>query len=104
MMEAHGRTGLGDGVRQYALHDMAALPVPDITHVNDALMSELTRAFEHLAARPIRPIEQELLETDRVELDTLVCAALGMSKADAMNARQCLTDLVSRRLHRAQRR
>jgi len=104
MMEIHGRTGLADGVRQYALHDMAHLPVPDIAHMNPALMSELACAFERLAARPILPVEEEVLQSDRVELDSLVCAALHLSPADARNARRYLIDLVSRRLQRARSR
>jgi hypothetical protein len=101
MMETHGRTGLGDGVRQYALRDMAALPVPDAARVDASVILGLTHAFERLAARPIMSIEKEVRRADRIELDTLVCTAIGMSETDGADARRYLTALVNRRLERA---
>jgi hypothetical protein len=101
MMETHGRTGLGDGVRQYALRDMAELPVPDAAQVDASVLPGLVHAFEWLASRPIKAIEQEAQQSDRAELDTLVCRALGLAEEDGATARGYLTALVGRRLDRA---
>lgn len=102
MLETHGRTGLGDGVRQYALGDMADLLVPDAARLDASIIPELTHAFQKLASRPILLIEEEVRQADRVELDTLVCDAIGLSATDGAEARGCLTSLVTRRLNRAQ--
>lgn len=104
MMEIHGRTGLGDGVRQYALRDMASLPVLDPTAVDTSHMSALTDVFEQLACRPILPIEEDVQCPDRIELDALVCTAIGLSASVGAAARQYLTALVEQRLARATRR
>jgi hypothetical protein len=101
MMETHGRTGLGDGVRQYALRDMAGLPVPDIKRVDASMVSELTHLFGRLASRPILEIEEEVRQADRIQLDSLVCASIGLSEADGADARRHLTALVNQRLERA---
>ncbi|HEX6506577.1 MAG TPA: N-6 DNA methylase [Chloroflexota bacterium] len=104
LMETHGRTGLGDGVRQYALGDMAALPVPYAFEVDDSIERELGAAFRQVAGRPIKPIEEEVQQEDRGRLDGLVCAALGLDERHAGAARDAVPALVQARLQRARRR
>ncbi len=104
MLEIHGRTGLGDGVRQYALRDVATLPVLDPPVVDVSLTAALTDVFRRLASSPILPIEEDVQRPDRIELDALVCAAIGLSASDGAAARQYLITLVEQRLARARRR
>jgi hypothetical protein len=101
LMETHGRTGLGDGVRQYALRDMADLPVPDFNRADYSVVPELTHLFVRLASRPILAIEEEVRQADRIQLDSLACAAIGLTEADGADARRYLTALVNQRLDRA---
>jgi hypothetical protein len=104
MLETHGRTGLGDGVRQFALRDMADLPVPDPARVDPAFVPVLIEVFEHLATRPILSIEDEVQQVDRRELDDALCRALGLSATIGAAARDHLTALVRRRLERVRSR
>ncbi|HEY8686598.1 MAG TPA: hypothetical protein VIO57_13420 [Chloroflexota bacterium] len=104
MIETHGRTGLGDGVRQFALRDMAALPVPDPGRVDASLIPALMTVLARVASRPILSIEEDVQQDDRIELDALTCAAMGLSAAAGADARQYLTALVEQRLARARRR
>ena len=101
MLESHGRTGLGDGVRQYALRDMASVPVPCPQAVEKSLIPRLNQALTDLASRPVMSIFDEVVRADRMELDNLVCAGLGFPEAVGAAARLDLVSLVQQRLDRA---
>jgi hypothetical protein len=101
MLETHGRTGLGDGVRQYALCDLADLPVPDPRAVPEHLVEPIIDAFRTLAARPILPVEEEMRKRDRLTLDALVGETLGISEGRMADMREEVVSRVGRRLHRA---
>jgi hypothetical protein len=101
-VETLGRTGLGDGVLQHALGDMATLPVLDPRSLSDALIRDLTATFQPLAARPILPIEEEVKQGDRVALDEVVAAGAGMREAEMREVRETLVELASQRQERAQ--
>jgi hypothetical protein len=65
------------------------------------MVSELTLLFGRIASRPILEIEEEVRQADRIQLDSLVCASIGLSEADGADARRHLTALVNQRLERA---
>jgi hypothetical protein len=100
-LELHGRTGLGDGVRQYALCDMAALPVPDPGVVPESLAAPLVEAFRGVAGRRILPIEEEMHQADRVALDAVAAEALGVPAHTMEAARAEVVERLETRLRRA---
>jgi hypothetical protein len=100
-LEMHGRTGLGDGVRQYALGDLAALPVPDPGRVSAILAAPLVDAFRAVADRPILPVEEEMRSPDRVSLDAIAGQALGLPAGVMQAVRDEVAERVDRRLRRA---
>jgi hypothetical protein len=104
MLEQHGRTGLGDGARQYALCDLADLPIPDPNRVPDALVEPIVAAFRRMAARRILPVAEEMRQSDRLALDALVGEALAIPDGRAAEIREETVRLVERRLARACRR
>lgn len=101
LVETHGRTGLGDGVRQYALGDMAALPVIDPRALEESEVSELVRRFRVVASRPILPVDEEMHQLDRRALDSVVAHALDMTESEMATVRRTLVRLTNQRLARA---
>lgn len=101
-LECHGRTGLGDGVRQYALCDLASLPVLDPRAVPSHLAGDLIAAYRRLAARPIEPIDREVLRADRHALDGVIGEATGQGAAGMAAVRVEVAERVRQRLARAQ--
>lgn len=100
-VETHGRTGLGEGVRQYALCDMAALPAISPrslpAHGSQILAAEL----EPLLYRPIMSIEREINQADRMALDATLGDLLGLPLTATYEIRSRLVELVSRRMEKA---
>lgn len=103
LLETSGRTGLGYGVRQYALCDIADLRVPDPRLVSQSLARDLAEAFQALSRRAILPVAEEMLQPDREALDTIVGNALGIRRDEMHGIRQALVHSVNRRLERARR-
>jgi len=102
-LETRGRTGLGYGVRQYALCDMADLPVPDPGCIPAGTVPHVLRSFHALASRPILPVEEEMSQPDRLALDEAVGAVLGIQEVEMEGVRTTLIRGVRQRLARATR-
>lgn len=100
-LETHGRTGLGDGVRQYALRDMAALPVLSPDTVPASRRHDLLAAYQSLSQRPILPIQQEVTQPDRQELDAIIADITGLSDRDMATIRSDLLRRTQQRQTRA---
>lgn len=100
-VESHGRTGLGGGVRQYALCDMASLPILDPRTVAPPDAARIVAAFVPLGARAILPVEDEMQQPDREVLDATVAAAMSIGVTEMQSVRQHLVELVAQRRLRA---
>ncbi len=100
-VETFGRTGLGDGVRQYALCDMAALPVVDVRSIAPHHLESILRTYQGLSTRRILPIAEEMQQSDRFALDAVVAAAFSIAETEMDAVHQALVELTDRRLQRA---
>jgi hypothetical protein len=100
-VETFGRSSLGDGVRQYALCDMNALPVLDPGVVASRALEGVIQAYRPLSTRRILPVEDEMCRADRLELDKAVTEAFGIKERQIATARRALVDLTRQRLERA---
>jgi hypothetical protein len=103
LLETFGRTGLGEGVRQYALCDFSSLAIPDPRVPAKGFIREVNACFEPLAKRPILPIDEEIQQEDRHGLDGLVARAFGLSGKDMELARKAVRDLTLMRLQKARK-
>jgi hypothetical protein len=101
LVETFGRSSLGDGVRQYALCDMSALPVLNPATVAPRALEGVIEAFRPLSMRRILSVEDEVGQADRVTLDAAVSEAFGIKGRHMAAARQALVDLTGQRLERA---
>jgi hypothetical protein len=100
-LETHGRSGLGDGVRQFALSDMAALPVPDPRAIAYGDEGPVVEAFRAVAVRPILSSDEEMRQPDRHVLDAAVGDALRLPAARLEAVRQEVVARVEQRIKRA---
>lgn len=100
LVEFNGRSSLGDGVLQYGLGDMAALPILRPQLFSGPEREELKQAFDTLSRRALLPIDDELVRPDRRALDALIMSKLqttGMvDDPDAFY--ETLTHALSRRV------
>lgn len=101
-LESGGRTGLGDGARQYTLGDLATLPVLSPNLVRADIAAKVCRVFAQLAKRPILSVAAELEQADRQALDELIAVAAGLSAHEMQRVRGLLAASVEQRLERAQ--
>lgn len=75
LLEFLGRTNLGDGVLQFALDDMMHLPVLNPNCLDGKIRGQVFEAFSSMMRREILPLEAELAQPDRVQLDLAVLAS-----------------------------
>lgn len=101
VVERGGRTGLGDGVLQYALCDMAALQVPDLHAMMPAHRRSIEAAYAAVARRPLLPAEREYQQADRRQLDAAVGEAYGIGAATMQRVREDVLARLERRQSRA---
>ena len=101
LVETFGRSSLGDGVRQYALCDMNALPVLDPGAAAPHALEGVIQAYRPLSMRRILPVEDEMCQADRMALDAAVTEAFCIKEREMATARQALVDLTRERLERA---
>lgn len=100
-LERHGRTGLGDGVRQYALCDMAELPVPDTDRVDERFLHAILDAYRSVANRDLLPVPEEYSQPDRVALDAAIGQSLRLARNAMGRARESVLRLLEQRMARA---
>lgn len=100
-LETHGRSGLGDGVRQYALCDMAELPVPDPRTIGPEARCAILDAYASVSVRPLLPVPAEYEQPDRIALDAAVGAAFGLNTDFMAKVREFVVKRVDQRSARA---
>jgi hypothetical protein len=100
-LETHGRSGLGDGVRQYALCDTARLPILDCRRLDERFTCSILDAYRSVAARELLPAHEEYGQPDRVELDASVARALALPPGAPKRARAAVLRSLEQRMERA---
>ncbi|ASJ00335.1 hypothetical protein A3K92_01985 [Thermococcus gorgonarius] len=119
-----GRTGLGEGVLQYALYEMEDLISLNATEMKLSPSQKhiVIQAFEQMANRPIKSIFEELglpkpnrdlsninpedvsldkVLPDRRELDRVIFEALGLTEEEQLEVYKAVVELVKARLVKA---
>ncbi|MBW1998475.1 MAG: SAM-dependent DNA methyltransferase [Deltaproteobacteria bacterium] len=78
-LEMIGRVSLGDGALDVMVEDAQDyMVIPNPYTVTDKCLRSVLSAFELIAARPIKPVFEEVKMPDRQTLDSLVLEALGL--------------------------
>jgi len=92
--ELHGRVNLGEGALDIMTYEVAGIPV---------LLPNLISAIEMpITGREILPVQQELAQADRQDLDNIIFDVLGLTSGERDAVYEAVIDLVSKRLKRAQ--
>lgn len=101
LLEVFGRTSLGKGALQYTKNDFTMLPILDPRKMPDKLKDKLVSKFNLILNREIKPIFDEVQQTDRREFDKLIFDWLGLSGKEVDEIYSSLTNLVSQRLEKS---
>lgn len=78
-VELWGRSNMGDGVLTFYGPELDDLPVVKPSLFSADSQESLKTAFRRLCARTVLPIEKEVEQRDRQELDLIVLSALGFT-------------------------
>lgn len=105
-VELWGRSNMGDGVLTFYGPELTDLPLVKPSLFSYEEQQALKTTFRRLCSRRILPIEQEVEQTDRQELDLIVLAALGLTGLTAASLLgeiyTALCQLVNQRQQRSQ--
>lgn len=114
LVEAYGRTVMGQGVLLMYGPEIAPLPVYDLSKLQTSQIQKLEKAFEKLSERPIGPIFEEIgtekpeevsldkVKPDRRELDRIVMGEiLGLTEDEQLEVYRAVVDLVRSRIEKA---
>ena len=77
-VELMGRSGMGDGLLTFYGPDIVDLLLLNYNKVSPALRKNITKAFDKLLTRQVKPIFEEVKMKDRRKLDELVLKALSL--------------------------
>jgi hypothetical protein len=93
-LEVGSRTGLGEGLLDLTVYEVADCPVmrPELCQVAPASMKQ----------RLVQPIEQELASADRLQLDSIVFDTLRLSPTEREAVYEAVISLVDARLKKAE--
>lgn len=91
-LEIGSRTGLGEGLLDLTVYEVAACLIANPV---------LVRRFP-LPARAVLPFEEELRQPDRRALDDVVFEALGLTAGEREAVYEAVIELVRARLEKAQ--
>ncbi|MGI6129243.1 MAG: Eco57I restriction-modification methylase domain-containing protein [bacterium] len=105
-VELWGRSNMGDGVLTFYGPELTDLPLVKPTLFSREQQQALKTAFRRLCGRAVLPIQQELGQKDRQELDLIVLSALGLTGLTAASLLgeiyTALYQLVNQRQKRSQ--
>ncbi|MEO1995209.1 MAG: DNA methyltransferase [Planctomycetaceae bacterium] len=91
--ELLGLTNLGDGALKFSVYDLVLFDI-----VRDLDVGACSQAWDHLSQRVQTHPEQELWQSDRMDVDRVVFDALGLSASQSEQVRVAVCELVERRL------
>lgn len=100
-LELLGRSSLGGGLLKVDPIEYRGLKVPAL-ELLDSQRMRIEAVFEILKTRLVGTLENEVVATDRRELDNIVFDALGLTTGERDAVYEAVIDLVSKRLQRAQ--
>ena len=94
--ELIGLTNLGDGALKFSADDVRIFLL-----VAEVASDTVKTAFLKIADREQLDLEDELVQSDRRELDNIIFDALGLTTGERDAVYEAVIDLVSKRLQRA---
>lgn len=105
-VELWGRSNMGDGVLTCYGSELADLPMVKPTLFSPQQQCAVIKCFRRLCRRVVLPLEQEVRQTDRKELDLLLLSALGITGFPALDLLEKIytefCQLVDQRQQRSQ--
>jgi methylase of polypeptide subunit release factors len=99
--EMGGRVNFGEGILWVAAYEAGQLPLPDPARIPDAQAAALEVAFDALAAQPVLPLPEQMMQPNRVALDDRVFDLLQLDAAERWTIRVATMEVVRARLARA---
>jgi len=99
LLEMVGRINLGEGVLKIIGPELASLMILNPDAVEEKMARKIVRYYEKLRKRDVAPIQKEVTQADRQELDKAVLEALGLDpKVYLRPLYEGLVELVTERL------
>ena len=98
-LELGSRTGLGEGLIDLTVYELANCFVYLVDDIKEAI-----KQVEILSSRKIYPIDQELSREDRIIFDQLIFSELGFNEEDIRKFYNSVLDMVQNRLKRAEKK
>lgn len=102
MTSLSGRTGLGEGVLQYAVYEMGDLPVIDSRCIPKHLAREICNLFLQFSTSEIVGVDDLALNTEFTMFDQLIYQGLNLSEDFRNTIVSHVSQITSKRLSRAQ--
>jgi hypothetical protein len=95
-LELGSRTGLGEGLLDMAVYEVADCPIViDIDPDNTMSSIKNLENIEQL------PLDEEILNPSRIEIDRLIFDAIGLNKAEQLSVYKAVKQLVKERYSKA---
>jgi type I restriction enzyme M protein len=105
LLEMVGRINLGEGVLKIIGPELASLMILSPDAVEEKMARKIVRYYEKLRKRDVAPIQKEVMQADRQELDKAVLEALGLDpKVYLRPLYEGLVELVTERLRLSEMR
>ncbi len=102
--EMGGRVNLGEGILWIAAYEAGQLLLPDPARIPDGQSAELESALDALCARPVLPVQEQILQPERERLDEVVFDLLEMQEGERRAIRAAVVETARARWAKAERR
>ena len=97
LIETEGIANLGEGVIYTNVYWLKTLPILAENHI----AKEIHQCYENIKTREILPIFDEIHQSDRLALDSIVFDALGLTQGERDSVYEAVVNLVESRLRKA---
>ena len=97
LIETEGISNLGEGVIYTNVYWLKTLPILAEAHI----AKEIHQYYEDIKTREILPIFDEIHQSDRLALDTIIFDALGLTQGERDGVYEAVVNLVESRLQKA---
>jgi hypothetical protein len=102
MTALNGRTGLGEGVLQYAVFEMERLPVIDSRTIGLEHVKNIVTLFQSIADSEILNVDKCFQDEGFLRFDDSVYDALGIDTNDRKLVRESVIEITNNRLRKAE--